>query len=315
MDNKSLYLEKEGYVSKIFFKNSSNMSEIEDQKITLILTSPPYYNLKDYSEIKPQNGQLPASPEEYHQTYPEYLDMLKKVFSECFRVLKKNGMFIVNVDIIRIKTDDKNIIPLPFDIIQICNSIGFGCKDILIYKKMTGVPFEFGNKLKSRHEYLLLFAKSNDYNFNLDAVRIPYPPDYLYPPGHKRRNPIGMAPSTVWEFCPPFQTGGKNHYHYCPFPYGLVDRSIKLYTNEGDWVLDPFLGSGQVLTRAKFLRRNGIGYEINYEFCDLIKNKIEEIKVGTIEEINRLVDYTIEKNEPKIQKKNKITEKSLDNFF
>ncbi len=187
---------------------------------------------------------------------------------------------------------------------------------------MTGLPFNFGKKLKDRHEYLLLFAKTNDYKWNLDSVRIPYPKDYFYPEGHKRRNPIGMTPSTVWEFYPPFQTGGKHHYHYCPFPYGLVDRSIKLFTDKNDWVLDPFLGSGQVVTRSKFLQRNGIGYEINPLFKETIIDKLQNTKLGTDEEIDRIVDYKEEKNEKefyninrkKFIKSNKQT-KELTNYF
>lgn len=281
----------------IYFKDSRNMSEVEDKSIQLILTSPPYYNLKDYSSLKEQKGQLSHSPDDYHQTYEEFLKMLKDVFIECNRVLKDTGVLIVNVDIIRVKAQDKNIIPIPFHVIEICSKIGLGCKDIIIYKKMTGVPFQHGKKLKDRYEYLLIFCSTNDYKWNLDDIRIPYPEDYVYPPGHKRRNPLGKAPSNIWEYYPPFQTGGKYHYHYCPFPYGLCDRCIKLFTDKYDWVLDPFLGSGQLLSRAKFLKRHGIGYEINTDFFDSIKSKILETKLGTDEEISRLVDYIIEKNE------------------
>lgn len=303
---KKILLEKDNLSSLIYFKDSQNMEEIKDEQIMLILTSPPYFNLKDYSSIEAQNGQLPHSPEIYHQTYDEYLEMLTNVFRECFRVLSKNGVFLLNIDIIRIKTDeDKNIIPLPFNAITICNEIGFGCKDIMIYKKMTGVPFQLGKKLKDRYEYLIFFTKDNNYKWNLDDVRIPYPKDYIYPEGHKRRNPIGEAPSNVWEFYPPFQSGGEHHYHYCPFPYGLVDRSIKLFTDKGDWVLDPFLGSGQVLARAKFLKRNGIGYEINEDYYKQISNKIQKTEVGSEDEILRHVDYLEEKNEETFNKFNK----------
>jgi len=187
---------------------------------------------------------------------------------------------IINVDAIKFKTKDKNLILLPFDITQQCAEVGLGCKDIWIYKKLTGIPFQFGKKLKNRHEYLLVFSKSNQYKWNLNDTRIPYPEDYIYPPGHKRRNPIGQAPSSVWEFHPPFQTGNK-HYHYCPFPDGMVDRAIKLFTNENDLVLDPFLGSGKVVARAKALKRSGIGYEINVHFKRTIENMIKQINYGS----------------------------------
>ena len=311
---KSIHLIDEGYVSDVYFKDSSSMEEIENEKIMLVETSPPYWNLKDYSDIKPQEGKLPASPDDYYQTYPEYLEMLKKVFSECHRVLNPRGTMLINADIIKIKTDDKNIIPIPFDIMNLCTAIGFGCKDILIYKKSAGVPFEIGKKLPNRHEYLLMFSKSNDYKFNIDAVRIPYPEDYVYPPGHDRRNDIGMLPTSVWDFNIPFQSGGDLHYHYCPFPHGLVDRAIKLFTDEKDWVLDPFLGSGRVLSRAKFLHRNGIGYEINPLFREMIMNEIKNTRVGTDEEIHKIVDYSIEKNVPKNNKKIKNAGTSLDVF-
>jgi len=259
----------------VFYSDCRDMSFIKNGQIQLIFTSPPYYNLKDYSTLpKKQVNQMPYSPKKSNQTYEEYLGFLFDVWKECKRVLSDTGVMIVNVDIIKFKTKDKNIIPLPFDVIQQFKELGLGCKDIWIYKKLTGVPFQYGKKLKNRHEYLLVFSKNNNYKWNLDDIREPYPKDYIYPPGHKRRNPIGQAPSSVWEFYPPFQTGNK-HYHYCPFPNGMVDRAIKLFTDENDWVLDPFLGSGTVVARAKSLKRNAIGYEINPDFKHIIEKLIE----------------------------------------
>lgn len=265
----------------VYYTDCKDMSKIKDGQIQLIFTSPPYYNLKDYSsKPKSQNGQLPHSPKKYNQTYDEYLGQMFQIWKECARVLSPIGVLIINVDVIKFKTKDKNIIPLPFDFINQCSKIGLGCKDIWIYKKLTGVPFQFGKKLKNRHEYLLVFAKTNRYKWNLNSIREPYPDDYIYPEGHKRRNPLGQAPSSVWEFHPPFQTGNK-HYHYCPFPNEMVDRAIKLFTDEGDWVLDPFLGSGKVVARAKALRRNGIGYEINYHFHETIEKMIKNTIHGS----------------------------------
>lgn len=276
------FLIKEGkneYI--VYYSNCRDMSKIKDEQIELILTSPPYYNLKDYStKPKKQSGQLPHSPKRFNQSYEEYLEELSQVWKECARVLSKTGVLIINIDIIKYKTKDGNVILMPFDFINQCAKVGLGCKDVWIYKKLTGVPFQFGKKLKNRHEYLLVFSKTNNYKWNLDDVREPYPKDYIYPPGHKRRNPIGHAPSSVWEFYPPFQTGTQ-HYHYCPFPDGLVDRAIKLFTSENDWVLDPFLGSGKVVARAKALKRNGIGYEINTHFRKVIEKMIKDIGYGS----------------------------------
>ncbi len=264
----------------VFYSDSKDMSFIKDGQIQLIFTSPPYYNLKDYSsKPKEQQGQLPHSPNNYNQTYQEYLSDIFKTWKECVRVLSDTGIMIINADIVKFKTKDKNILPIPFDFINQCTSLGLGCKDVWIYKKLTGVPFQFGKKLKNRHEYLLVFAKTNKYKWNLDSVREPYNKDYFYPPGHKRRNPIGQAPSSVWEFHPPFQTGN-HHYHYCPFPDGMVDRAIKLFTDVHDWVLDPFLGSGKVLVHAKALKRNSIGYEINPHFKPIIERMIKSVKYG-----------------------------------
>jgi DNA modification methylase len=260
----------------VYYSDSKNMNNIKDGQIQLIFTSPPYYNLKDYTtKPKKQENQTPHSPKTYNQTYEEYLHDMYNIWKECARVLSDTGVMIINVDVIKYKTKDGNILPIPFDFISQCAKIGLGCKDIWIYKKLTGVPFQFGKKLKNRHEYLLVFAKTNKYKWNIDEVREPYHKDYIYPEGHKRRNPIGQAPSSVWEFFPPFQTGTK-HYHYCPFPDDMVDRAIKLFTDKGDWVLDPFLGSGTVVARAKALGRNGIGYEINKHFSEVIEKIINK---------------------------------------
>lgn len=265
----------------VYYSDCKDMSKIENGKIQLIFTSPPYHNLKDYSsKPKNQNGQLPHSPKESEQTYEEYLKEMAKIWKECHRVLSDTGVLIINIDVIKFKTKDKNIIPIPFDFIRQCSEIGFGCKDIWIYKKLTGVPFQFGKKLKNRHEYILVLSKNNNYKWNLDDVREPYTKDYIYPEGHKRRNPIGKAPSSVWEFHPPFQTGN-HHYHYCPFPDEMVDKVIRLFTDKGDWVLDPFLGSGKVVSRAKALNRNGIGYEINEHFSETIEKMIKNTQLSS----------------------------------
>lgn len=259
---------------KIYFKSSAKMKEVKDKSVQLIFTSPPYFNLKEYSGgPKKQEGQIPNSPKKYHQDYEEYLEEMTAIATECERVIKDDGIIIYNVDIIKYKTVDKNIIPLPFEFMKIFESLGVGCKDIMIYKKLFGLPFNFGKKLRNAHEYLLVFSKSNDYKFNLDSVREPYEEGYVYPEGHKRRNKIGKSPSSVWEFYPPSQSKTV-HYHYCPFPAGLVDRAIKLYTDEGDLVLDPFLGSGVVAARAKILNRLSIGYEVNKHFEEIISNMI-----------------------------------------
>ena len=202
-----------------------------------------------------------------------------EIWKECSRVLKDDGVLFLNVDIIKHRDKDKNIIPLPFHFIEQLNGLGFGCKDIWIYKKLFGVPFQIGKKLKNRHEYLLVFSKTNNYKWNLDDIREPYPENYVYPLGHKRRNPKGTAPSSVWEFYPPSQSGGKYHIHYCPFPDGLVDRAIKLFTDKKDVVLDPFCGSATVIARAKALGRNGVGYELNRHFEPLIKEVIDKSKI------------------------------------
>ena len=225
---------------KVYFKSSEKMKEVEDKSIQLIFTSPPYYNLKEYSRApKKQKGQLPNSPNEYHQSYEDYLSEMSRIAKECSRVIKDDGVIIYNVDVIKYKTKDKNIIPLPFEFIKIFEEFNVGCKDIMIYKKLFGLPFNFGKKLRNAHEYLIVLSRTNNYKFNLDDVREPYEEGYVYPVGHKRRNKIGKSPSSVWEFYPPSQSKTV-HYHYCPFPSELVDRAIKLYTDKGDTVLDPF---------------------------------------------------------------------------
>lgn len=259
---------------KIFYKSSEKMKEVKDKSVQLIFTSPPYYNLKEYSGApKKQKSQLPSSPKNYHQTFDDYIAEMTLIAKECDRVIKDDGVIIYNVDVIKFKTKDKNIIPLPFSFLEIFNKIGIGCKDIMIYKKLFGLPFNFGKKLRNMHEYLLVFSKTNNYKFNLDDIREPYEENYVYPEGHKRRNKIGKSPSSVWEFYPPSQSKTV-HYHYCPFPPEMVDRAIKLYTDKKDIVLDPFLGSGMVASRAHHLGRQGIGYEINKKFKPIIENII-----------------------------------------
>ena len=117
------------------YGDCKDMSKIKDGQIQLIFTSPPYYNLKDYStKPKKQENQTPHSPKEHNQTYEEYLSEMLQVWKECTRVLSDDGVLIINIDVIKFKAKNGNIIPIPFDFISQCSKIGLGCKDIWIYK-------------------------------------------------------------------------------------------------------------------------------------------------------------------------------------
>ena len=104
----------------VYYSDCKNMSDIKEGQIQLIFTSPPYYNLKDYSsKPKKQKNQIPHSPKAYNQTYEEYLSEMFQIWKECARVLSDTGVLIINIDVIKYKTKDGNIIPILDDLVVI----------------------------------------------------------------------------------------------------------------------------------------------------------------------------------------------------
>ncbi|MEW5924979.1 MAG: site-specific DNA-methyltransferase [Candidatus Zixiibacteriota bacterium] len=229
-------------------------------KCDLIITSPPYYDLKNYANKKRELG--------HHQSYDEFINEIQGILSQCYGLSKKNATLWLIIDTIR---KDGTVYTLPFDIQKALNNSdskrSWILKDIIIWDKFKNVPWHSKGRFKNQFEYILFFAKNDEYKYNIDNIRelADYKKWWLTFP--ERYNTNGMPPSNIWQFNPPIRGWGNgSQKHFCPFPFPLVERIISLCSSKGDIVLDPFAGSGTVLAMADVMGRNGIGIDINSEY-------------------------------------------------
>lgn len=234
--------------------------------VDVTITSPPYFDLKDY-ESKDQIG--------YGQTYEEYLSDLRLVFEQVYSVTKDSGTLWVIIDAFR---RDGEVIPLPFDFSNKIKDIGWKLQEVIIWGKDRTVPWTHKGQMRNLFEYILLFSKSDKYNFYIDEVRdfqslkkwwVKYP---------ERYNPKGKTPDAIWNFEIPTQgSWGKGYIkHFCPLPEEMIAQMLKLTTRENDIVLDCFSGSGAVLSKADNMKRRYIGFELNKSYIRIFENYLNE---------------------------------------
>lgn len=238
---------------------------ISEEIIDVTITSPPYFDVKDYG-VKNQIG--------FGQSYEEYLEDLKIVFCQIFKATKESGSLWVIIDTVN---RDGEVIPLPFDFASKIKECGWKFREIIIWEKDKTVPWTHKGQMRNSFEYVLLFSKTDNFNFFIDRIRnyeslkkwwVKYP---------ERYNPKGKTPEAVWHFPIPVQgTWGDGYIrHFCPLPEEMVARILTLSTSEGDVVFDPFSGSGAVLAKAHSMGRKYIGTELNKKYIGMFKEYLE----------------------------------------
>ena len=251
---------------KIIIADSRAMPEIPDESVHLIVTSPPYWQLKDYDNAR-QIG--------FHDTYEEYVNHLNLVWKECHRVLHRGCRLCVNIGdqfARSVYYGRYKVIPIRTEIIKFCESIGFDYMGAIIWQKVTtcnttggatimgSYPYPRNGIIKIDYEFILLFKKPGDSPEVSKTVkeesRLTVDEWNEYFAGH-------------WNF-----PGEKQDKHLAMFPEELPRRLIRMFSFVGERVLDPFLGSGTTSLAAKRLNRDSIGYEINESFLPIIRKKI-----------------------------------------
>jgi DNA modification methylase len=253
-------------LAKIIIGDSKKMIEIKDETIDLIITSPPYWHIKDYGKI----GQIG-----YGQTLHEYLKDLYMVWKECFRVLKPGRRLCINIGDQFARSviyGRYKIIPLHAEVISQCEKIGFDYMGAIIWQKKTTMnttggaivmgsyPYPPNGMIELDYEFILVFKKPGT------IEKVP-----------KEIKEISKLTKQEWKdyFAGHWRFGGEKQInHEAMFPEELPKRLIKMYSFVGDTVLDPFVGSGTTVKVALELKRNAIGYEINEDFLEIIKEKI-----------------------------------------
>lgn len=258
---------------KIINGDSRQMTELEDKSVDLVITSPPYWQLKDYG-IENQIG--------YNDSYEEYINNLNLVWKECYRVLSNGSRLCVNIGdqfARAVYYGRYKVIPIRTEIIKFCEAIGFDYMGAIIWQKKTtsnttggaslmgSYPFPKNGILSIDYEFILLFKKlgtqQKPTKEKKEQSRITKEEWKEYFQGH-------------WNF-----GGAKQDGHIAMFPEELPKRLIKMFSFVGDNVLDPFLGSGTTSLAARNLGRNSVGYEMNPEFIPFIERKLE-IEQGDI---------------------------------
>ena len=255
-------------MNKIFNHSSELMSEIEDKSVSLMVTSPPY-NIDISYGNKWKDGKLVSSKgKKYSDNLKEeeYRKMLEKVINETKRVLKDDGQIWFNI---KNRYNDDNMTP-PFWIMDYFQDMYL--KNIIIWN------FDWGGSTNkrfcSRYEYVFFFTKNKkNYTFNLEDVKIPalnYRPD--------RYKSQLKNPTDVWKMSLISGNSTERTEHPAQYPEELIERIIKAGTNEGDLVLDPFMGSGTTAVVAKKLGRNYVGYETENDFIKIADRRLNDVK-------------------------------------
>ena len=267
--------------------DSRKMSLIPDESVQLIVTSPPYWQLKDYGA----NGQIG-----FNDTYEEYINNLNLVWKECHRILMPGCRMCVNIGdqfARSVYYGRYKVVSIHSEIIRFCESVGFDYMGSIIWQKPTSMhttggekvmgsyPYPRGGIVKIDFEHILLFKKLG---------KAPMPSRESKEASALTMKEWNEYFSSHWTF-----SGAKQNRHLAVFPEELPKRLIKMFTFVGDTVCDPFMGSGTTALAARNLGRNSIGYEVNNDFRIFYKEKVidanlDKLCVFSFEQVTSVID-------------------------
>jgi modification methylase len=252
--------------AKIYLGDSRAMTEIEDASIDLAVTSPPYWQIKDYG-VPGQIG--------YGQSLHAYLKDLHRTWRESFRVLRAGARLCINIgdQFARAAVYGRyKVIPLHAEFINQCESLGFDFLGAIIWQKKTTLNPSGGAVVMGSYPHPPNGIVEIDYEF-IQIFKKPGPSKKV-PPEIKAASKLTKE---EWKeyFAGHWHFGGtRQKGHEAMFPEELPRRLIKMFSFVGDTVLDPFLGSGTTVKVALELARNAVGYEINPDFLEAVPPKI-----------------------------------------
>jgi len=241
--------------------DSRDLSFIPDESVHLVVTSPPYWNLKRYNDIPDQMGHI--------QDYEVFLGEIKKVWLHVFRVLVPGGRLVCvvgDVCVARRRFGRHLVFPLHSDISVICRKIGFDNLNPIIWHKIANASYEVTNGSKFLGKpYEPNAIIKNDIEFILMQRK---PGGYRKPTEEQRRKSMIEKKDfeqwfqQIWNI-----PGASQKRHPAPFPLELASRLVRMFSFVGDAVLDPFCGTGTTMVAALKYDRNSIGVEIDSEYC------------------------------------------------
>ncbi|HED01093.1 MAG TPA: site-specific DNA-methyltransferase [Proteobacteria bacterium] len=240
---------------------------VPDGALQLIVTSPPYNIGKEYEKKLNLN---------------KYLEQQAAVISECVRALSDKGSICWQVGNY---VYGGAIVPLDTVLYPIFNDLGLKMRNRIIWHFEHGL--HCSRRFSGRYETIIWFTKTKNYVFNLDPVRIPqkYPgKKYFKGPkaGQYSCNPLGKNPGDLWVIPNVKSNHVEKTIHPCQFPVELIERLVLSLSNEDDWVLDPFLGTGTSVIAAIRHNRRGAGAETVQKYVSLTHDRIKQEIAGTL---------------------------------
>lgn len=255
---------------KLVLGDARDLRGLPDSSVHLVVTSPPYWTLKDYNRVEGQLGHI--------ADYEEFLNELDKCWRECFRVLVPSGRLVVVVgDVLlsRRKHKRHQVVPLHADIQVRCKRLGFDNLAPVFWYKIAnaayeaegngagflGKPYEPNAVVKHDVEYILMERKPGTY-------RSPDPKTRLLSLIPAKKHAIWFQ--QIWQDI----KGESTRNHPAPFPEELADRLIRMFSFVNDTILDPFVGTGTTMVAAARSGRNSIGVEIDPKYWNLARDRL-----------------------------------------
>lgn len=273
--------------------DSRNLSLVPDKSVHLIITSPPYWQLKDYGNEN-QIG--------FHDSYEDYINNLNMVWSECNRILHDGCRLCINIGdqfARSVYYGRYKVIPIRTEIIRFCETLGMDYMGAIIWQKQTTMnttgggavmgsfPYPRNGILKIDYEFILIFKKQG---------KAPIPSLEQKQMSEMTKEEWNMYFASHWNF-----GGAKQDGHIAVFPEELPHRLIKMFSFAGETVFDPFMGSGTTALAARNLQRNSIGYEINPDFVDFHKQKVDNARLFNTSTCQYTVDTSYIDKEQKLK--------------
>lgn len=247
--------------------NLEFMKGLPDASYKLIVTSPPYNIGKPYE----RKAELDA-----------YLEQQDQVIGECLRLLHPQGSICWQVGNF---VDNGEIVPLDTLLFPLFQERGLKLRNRIVWH--FGHGLHCTNRLSGRYETINWWTAGDDYTWNLDPIRVPskYPNKRHFKGpniGKLSGNPKGKNPSDVWEFPNVKNNHPEKTVHPCQFPVELVERLVLSMTNEGDAVLDPYMGVGSAVIAALKHGRAAAGCDIVEEYVEIARQRVAELEAGTL---------------------------------
>ena len=236
------------------------LAQVPDNSVQLVVTSPPYNIGKEY---------------ETRLRLETYLEQQAVVLAECVRVLAPGGSLCWQVGNY---VDKGEIVPLDAVLYPIIKGLGLSMRNRIIWHFEHGL--HCNNRFSGRYETVNWFTKGDDYFFNLNPVRVPqkYPGKKHFKgpkAGEYSGNPLGKNPGDLWVIPNVKSNHVEKTGHPCQFPVELIERLVLSMTKPGDWVLDPFLGTGTSVIAAIRHGRKGMGAEVDQKYVEIANHRLK----------------------------------------